>query len=226
MDAGNENIGKIKAAWMGSNSSFQGKEQGEWRGGEGKKKRWRLRWRESSANKKRWGWLDRKCDACVSKCTQRVGQTNLICDERAVQPRRHRQVPCCILYAHDTYRSLISSSSRQFLSVWLSAPAWRPDTAETEGILHSSLSHPSPDGGVHQLVTYSSIWVLVLSSPLSSLLPFSCRNIPYDPPSTPSERSTTASRIGNRVIGYPIEPWQKLSTISAEIRISKGSSPP
>lgn len=85
MDAGNENIGKIKAAWMGSNSSFQGKEQGEWRGGEGKK-RWKLRWRESSANKKRWGWLDRKCDACVSKCTQRVGQTNLICDERAVQP--------------------------------------------------------------------------------------------------------------------------------------------
>lgn len=66
-----------------SSSSYQSKKQREWRGGEGKKKRWRLRWRESPANKKRWGWLDE--NACVSK---QVGQSDLICDKRAVQVPR------------------------------------------------------------------------------------------------------------------------------------------
>lgn len=71
-------------------------------------------------------------------CLKMHPACGLVCDERAVQPPvAIARYLAALLYAHDTYRS------RQFLSVWLSGPAWRPDTAETEGILHSSLSHPA-----------------------------------------------------------------------------------
>lgn len=111
MDAGNENHRKDQSGLDEQQQFLPEKEAGRMERRRGEEEEMEIEMEESSANRKRWGWLDEKRDACVSKCTQQVGQTNLICDEQAVQPPvAIARYLAALLYAHDTYRSPISSS--------------------------------------------------------------------------------------------------------------------